>query len=256
MPSTIEELSALLARPDMPRTAKYDPHWVIENNMGPHPLWLTEWLAKAMDLRPGMRILDLGCGRGLSSIFFAKEFGLQVWATDLWIGASENWQRIQQAGVEDTVFPLHCDARNLPYAHGFFDALVCVDAYIYFGTDDLYLDYFRQFVRPGGQIGMVVPGFMQEQNGPLPQHLIPFWAQECWTWHTVDWWRNLWERTGLVDIETADIFPDGWAAWLQWEKARWASGDHSDSLKSDIEVLERDQGQYMGWVRMVARSKA
>ena len=36
-----------------------------------------------------MKILDLGCGKGLTSIFLAKEFGVQVYATDLWITAAE-----------------------------------------------------------------------------------------------------------------------------------------------------------------------
>jgi len=255
MPAAKEDLSAMLAIPELPRAAKYDPHSILENQMGTNALWLSEWLCQALELKPGMRVLDLGCGRALSSIFLAKEFGVQVWATDLWIGASENLARIQAAGLDEQVFPLHCDARSLPYAAGFFDALVCVDAYIYFGTDDLYLDYFHHFVKPGGQMGMVVPGFMQEVDGPLPEHLLPFWAQECWTWHTAAWWRRLWERTGLVDIECADTFPGGGKAWLQWKKARRANGEASDSLESDIRVLEADQGRYMGWVRMVARRK-
>jgi cyclopropane fatty-acyl-phospholipid synthase-like methyltransferase len=86
-------------------------------------------------------------------VFLAKEFCVQVWATDLWVKASENHQRICEAGVADRVFPIHAEARDLPYAEAFFDAIVCVDSYIYYGTDDLYLQYFAKFVRPGGQIG-------------------------------------------------------------------------------------------------------
>ena len=92
-------------------------------------LWLTEWLATALDLRPGMRVLDLGCGRASSSIFLRREFGVQVWATDLWFSASENIQRIRDAGVEDGVFPIHADARSLPFAAEFFDAIVCIDSF-------------------------------------------------------------------------------------------------------------------------------
>ncbi len=39
---------------------------------------------------PGLRVLDLGCGRASSSIFLCREFGVQVWAADLWFSASEN----------------------------------------------------------------------------------------------------------------------------------------------------------------------
>jgi cyclopropane fatty-acyl-phospholipid synthase-like methyltransferase len=41
---------------------------------GANPLWLTEWLAEAMPLQTGVRVLDLGCGRGASSVFLNREF--------------------------------------------------------------------------------------------------------------------------------------------------------------------------------------
>ena len=123
-----------------PRSNRYDPQWIIENQMGLNPLWLTEWTCEKLVLQPGLRVLDLGCGRGLSSIFLAREYGVQVWAADLWIKPTENFERICEAGVEDLVYPIHTDARDLPFADAYFDAILCTDAYIYFGTDDLYLD--------------------------------------------------------------------------------------------------------------------
>ena len=108
-----------------PRSSQYHPEWVIASASGAaNALWMTEWLAMALDLRPGMRVLDLGCGRASSSIFLRREFGVQVWATDLWFSVSENIQRIRDAGVEDGVFPIHADARSLPFAAEFFDAIV------------------------------------------------------------------------------------------------------------------------------------
>ena len=244
-----------LATDAFPRSNRYDPNRIIADQMGLNPLWLTEWLCQDMVLRPGMRVLDLGCGKALSSIFLAKEWGAQVWATDLWVDASENYARIQADSLADHVFPIHADARELPFAKEFFDAIVCIDAYIYFGTDDLYLDYLHRFVRPGGQIGIAVPGFMRDVDGPLPEHLVPFWAQECWTWHTADWWKRLWSRTGLVDVELVQALPDGWKLWLDWKRARLAAGGDSPALRSDIRVLEADGGRYMGFIRMIARRR-
>jgi cyclopropane fatty-acyl-phospholipid synthase-like methyltransferase len=251
-----ERVQPLLMREEFPLANKYDPNWVLEHQMGPNALWLTEWLCTEMDLHSGMRVLDLGCGRGLSSILLAREYGVQVWATDLWINATDNLGRIQEAGLSDHIFPIQADARDLPYAEAFFDAILCVDAYIYFGTDDLYLDYLHRFVKPGGQLGIVVPGFMQEVDGPLPEHLHPFWAQECWTWHTLPWWERHWRRTGLVEIEVAATMPDGWKVWLQWEKARLAAASSTEALQSDISVLEADKGEFMGFIKMIARRKS
>jgi len=248
-------LKDLLESKQFPRSNEYDPQWIISNQMGLNPLWLTEWLCKKMSLTSSMRVLDLGCGKALSSIFLSKEYRVQVWAADLWIKATDNYNRIQRAGVEDHVFPVHADARSLLFAEEYFDAILCTDAYIYFGTDDLYLDYLQQFVKPGGQIGITAPGFMKEIHEKLPEHILPFWAQECWTWHTVDWWRWHWGRTGLIDNISVDILPNGWKLWLEWKKARALVEGESPSLLSDIQVLEADQGRYMGFIRMAAYKK-
>src|SRR3954469_11761589 len=89
-----------------PRASRYDPDWVLASaSGGANALWLTEWLTEAIELRAGMRVLDLGCGRAMSSVFLHREFGAQVWAVDLWHSASENLQRIRDAGVDHSVSP-------------------------------------------------------------------------------------------------------------------------------------------------------
>ncbi len=255
MPASHDELRQLLWRDEYPRSGTYDPQWILDNQMGLNPLWLTEWLCGGIALRPGMRVLDLGCGKALSSIFLAKEYDVQVWATDLWIDADDNRARIEAAGLADRVFPIQADARSLPFAHDLFDAVVSVDAYIYFGTGDLYLDYMHRFVRPGGTIAIAAPGFMREIGEQLPEHLRPFWSQECWSWHTLDWWRWHWARTGLVGVTVVDTMPGGVEPWLQWKKARVAAGDDCESLQTDIRVMEADRGRYMGFIRMIGRRK-
>ncbi|MGB9939171.1 SAM-dependent methyltransferase [Methanosarcina sp.] len=63
-----------------------------------------------MKLEKGMRVLDPGCGKGLTSIFLAKEYDVTVSATDLWISATENYERIKSMGLEDRIIPIHTDA--------------------------------------------------------------------------------------------------------------------------------------------------
>ena len=233
-----------------PRSSKYHPEWVLANaSGGANALWITEWLTETMDLRPGMRVLDLGCGKASSSIFLRREFGVQVWAVDLWISAAENSQRIRDAGLEDSVFPLHSDARALPFAPDFFDAIVSIDSFPYYGTDDLYLNYLAHFVKPGGPIGVAGAGLAREIEGALPAHLQEWWTQDFWACHSAAWWRHHWERTGIVNIEIADTMPDGWKFWLDWLKA--VAPDN----RSEIKTLETDAGSYLGYVRVVGRRR-
>ena len=50
-----------------PLASRYHPDWVpASRSGGANALWLTEWLAEAIELRPGTRALDLGCGRAMS----------------------------------------------------------------------------------------------------------------------------------------------------------------------------------------------
>ena len=254
MKRSAAELTSVLHLDPFPRSARYDPVWVLENRMGPNVLWLTEALSQVMDLQPGMRVLDMGCGKAVSSIFLAKEFGVQVWANDLWIGATENWERVGAAGAGDRVFPIHAEAHALPYAEGFFDALVSMDAYHYFGTDDLYLGYYSRFVKAGGQIGVVVPGLRQEFAGPLPEHLESDWPWDFCSFHSPDWWRGHWEKTGKVDVLHADLIPEGWRQWLLWLEVCFAEGYRAD--ESQAEMVRRDAGRHLGFTRVVARRKS
>lgn len=232
-----------------PRASAYHPEWVIASvSGGANALWLTEWLAGALDLRPGMRVLDLGCGRAMSSIFLRREFGVQVWATDLWFSPSENLQRIRDAGVEEGVFPIHADARSLPFAAEFFDAIVSIDSFFYYGTDDLYLNYLARFVKPGGHVGIAQAGLVQEIEGAVPEHLREWWTQDQpWCLHSAAWWRRHWERTGIMDIELADTMPDGWQRWLDWHRV--IAPDNA----VEIQAVEADRGNYLGYVRLVGR---
>jgi len=234
-----------------PRSSQYHPEWILANaSGGANSLWLTEWLAEALDLQPGMRVLDLGCGRAASSIFLRREFGVQVWATDLWFSASENLERIQDAGVGDGVFPIHADARSLPFAAEFFDAIVCIDSFFYYGTDDLYLNYLARFVKPGCPVGIAGAGLMREIDGPLPEHLQEWWTHDLWCLHSAGWWRRHWERTGIMGIELADNMPDGWRFWLDWHRA--INPDNA----TEIKVVEADMGRYLGYVRLVGRRRS
>jgi len=231
-----------------PCASRYHPEWIMASvSGGANSLWLTEWLAEAMDLRPNVRVLDLGCGRAASSIFLRREFGVQVWATDLWTSASENTQRIRDAGVADGVFPIHADARSLPFADEFFDAIVSIDSFMYYGTDDLYLNYVSRFVKPGGQVGIALAGMTREIDGPIPEHLGAWWTPDVWSLHSAAWWQRHWERAGIVDIELADTMPDGWQRWLDWHR------EIAPGNKTEIEALQADRGNYLGYVRVVGR---
>ena len=234
-----------------PRANAYHPDWLCAGvSGGANPLWLTEWLCEAMGLTPGMRVLDLGCGRGLSSVFLAREFGVRVWATDLWFDPTDRWQRVKDAGDEDLVCPIRSDARHLPFANDFFDAIISIDSYFYYGTDDTYLPYLLRLVKPGGQLGIAGAAVLAEFDAHIPDHLKAWWEPGLSCLRSPAWWRTHWQRSGIAEVEVADALPDGWKYWLQWQRV--VCPDNA----VDLATIEADTGRTIGYARAVCRRKA
>lgn len=245
-------LADRLVNPQFPRTNAYHPDWVLGSvSGGANALWLTEWLTSSMDLKSGMNVLDLGCGRAASSVFLAREFGVTVWAADLWFSPSENLQRIRDAGLENKVYPIHTDACTLPFAAEFFDAILSIDAIPYFGTDDHYLSNLARFVKPGGIIAIALAGFVDELEDDVPEHLAEWLQAEpsLRSMHSSPWWRSHWQRTGIVDIELADCMPNGWRLWLDW--LRFIAPENQLEMRS----LESDAGRHLTYNRVIARRR-
>lgn len=253
MPKQNIELIKKYKVDEYPLSVKYDMHWVHKNEMGPNVLWMTEALSQIMNFEPGMRILDIGCGTAMSSIFLAREFDLQVWATDPWIKATDNWKRICEAGVENQVFPIFAWAHNLPYSNDFFDAIVSLDSYHYFGTDVHYLEFYMlKLLKRGGQIGIISPASPKDIPQPLPKHL----GSEWYWMNSVEWWRNHWKRYLELDVKKVEALPNGWQLWVRWHEFLNLYGKRNRPRESsELDQLLADGGEYLGFVRMLAYRK-
>ncbi|MFC8147824.1 SAM-dependent methyltransferase [Streptomyces paradoxus] len=257
-----DPLTDRVSHPGYPRSNGYDARWTIDNQMGPHALWLLEWLAPALGLdtlRPGSRVLDLGCGRAMTSVFLAKEYDVQVVAADLWVKPDENAGRIAEAGVADRVLPVFAEAHDLPFGEGTFDAIVSIDAYQYFGTNDLYLPTLTRLLKPGGRIGVVMPALREELEGDEPPaHLREYWQKDpgFWAFHSPAWWGRLWARSGAVEVETADWLDDGWRDWLLWSEvcAEESQNDFmAEMARWSVELMHADVEHVLGFARVVGR---
>lgn len=228
-----------------PRASAYDSRWLLSLNMGPNPLWLLEDLLRDVPLTTSMRVLDLGCGRGATSVFLAREFGVEVWAVDLWIDGAEREMVFRDAEVEDRVHAVDADVRDLPFQDGFFDAVVSIDAWEYFGTDDHLLPTLLRVLRSGGQVGMATPAMRRDPRelDAIPEHIRGVVGWEALAWHSAAWWEQQWRLGGLVTAVEARFQPDGWSDWLRWERAVLASGEAG--VRPSIEMLEADGGELL-----------
>jgi SAM-dependent methyltransferase len=142
----------------------------------------------------------------------------------------------------------------MPFAEHSFDAIVSLDAYHYFGTADLYLGYVLKFLKPGGVLGIVVPG-VKDELAEVPDHVRPYWEWEFCSFHSAEWWRRHWDKTGLVKLEQSEWLDDGWRFWRDWMLtcAEVRKGQKEPGWRREAEMLEIDNGCTFGFVRTIAR---
>ena len=249
MDYTKEQILAIMSDDTFPLTQKYDPDWILENSMGSHCLWLLESLTRLMKLEANMRVLDLGCGKAISSIFLAKEFKVDVIAADLWIDASENWQRIRDVNCDNKVFPIKANANDLPFENNFFDAMISINSLFFFATgDDFLREHVFRNIRPGGEIGIVVPGFLHEYTTGLPEEYLPYIEYGIDKYHTCAWWENHLLKSGMVEIVLCDTFPPENNGNMLFNKSEQIFNSHNEPFN----VLARDD---VTFIRIIAKRK-
>ena len=239
---------------DMDRCEKYRAYMTKDHLMGPSSFRLLDELLQRgpADACRG-RVLDLGCGNALTSIFAANETGAKaVYAFDLWCAAADNLARVREAGLEDRVIPIHGDAMEMPFAEDWFDTVISVDAYHYFGCGKgVFSQKVLPFVKRGGNVMIAVPGLKKEPEGEI-RTLFEAWAEgeDALTFKTAGWWQKLLteECKDLCDITVTEAE----CCDLAWRE--WFDTGHEFALR-DREYLSRGLYELMTFVFMYIRKR-
>ncbi len=218
------------ALPNLTRDEIYDNGEM----MAPGGLFLAKLMADKLDLRPGSTVLDLGCGRGQSSVFLAAKYKVNVVSVDLWIGSEERRSNAAQAGVASQITPLQGDIkRGLPGGFGGFDAIFAMQSFHTFGTSNGILKYLASLLRSGGKMCIAQTCF-NEEPAALPDiyRETGGWNAEYEKYHSPNWWRRHFETVGELAVEYCDAMPDG---EIFWEDHALYHGDRAGWTREYLE---------------------
>jgi cyclopropane-fatty-acyl-phospholipid synthase len=127
-----------------------------------------ELVASKLGLRPGMHVLDVGCGWGSFAIHAAREHGVQV--TGITLSSSQAQlarQRVHEAGLDDRVKIRVEDYRQLP--RDSFDAIASIGMSEHVGERqiDVYARTLYRLLRPGGTLLNHAISAMNPDDEPL-----------------------------------------------------------------------------------------
>lgn len=111
----------------------------------------TDLLLKRTDLKPGARLLDVGCGAGHTSAYIAKNYDCTVCGVDV---SSEVLERARAMHRGDS---LHnrlsfevANANNLPFSDGYFDVVLCESVMFFIHDKEAALKEMARVVKPSG----------------------------------------------------------------------------------------------------------
>lgn len=219
--------------------------------MGPTSTLLLQEMMAKIDLAKDKRILDLGCGRGLTSIYLAEKTQAQIFALDLWISATENYERFKEVKLENQIIPVHADITEVPFANDYFDSMVSIDAYHYFGRAPDFMDTkIAPLVKKGGFIALAFPGLKTEFGADIPQEMLFSWGvEDIQTWHSISWWQSLLAQSSMVeimDIQEMKCFDQAWEEWL---------GCDNEYAQNDCKAMHAGAGKYMNFISIICKRK-
>ncbi|HEX5229534.1 MAG TPA: methyltransferase domain-containing protein [Bryobacteraceae bacterium] len=132
-----------------------------------------EFLAR-LDVVPGSRMLDVGCGAGQLAVFAAKR-GAEVTGCDI----SPNWlqQARERAALEGVPVKFdEADAEALPYPADHFDLVTSLIAAMFAPRPELVAAELTRVCRPGGKIAMAnwtADGFVGRMFKTIARHIAP-----------------------------------------------------------------------------------
>jgi SAM-dependent methyltransferase len=202
-------------RDEYPELTEYSDS-EIWNEIGPGGLYLATHMVRLLNLKKRERVLDLGCGKGETSIFLTKHYDVDVIAVDLWSSANYLYEKFSKQGY-DSIIPLNLDAKlQLPFAEQYFDAIFCMNSLSFFGGNVEALTRLSSHLKTGGIFcvgGETLSEEFTSEQLENPPEVYNFakgvWEGDFLKLHSPVWWNILFNEVKGIEVLSWGELPNG-----------------------------------------------
>ena len=244
------------ARANYPELDDYSRDEIYQDFFGGGGMYLMVRMLRILNLQPGQKVLDLGCGKGETSVYLAQHCGVQVGALDLWTPAEFLIQKFAARGVTSQTSVIQMDATQpLPSVENEFDAIFCMNSFNFYGATPGFLPHLLKHLKPGGVIcigsevlssefspeQLVNPPFVFAFKLPPPNEHVDVFSDDFVKQHTPGWWRNFFQASGLLTVETCSELED--AEEIYQELVRYEYENQLDPFDVQICIDQLEWGR-------------
>src|SRR6202045_948729 len=130
------------------------------SKMERHPLDITEKTIRLMDLRPGERVLDLGCGSGWATRLLSRLVGDGPEGFGQVVGLDVSDEMVRQARAAskdcENILYVWGSAQQIPWEENFFDKVLSVESFYYYTDQDRTLNELFRVMAPHGRLFILI----------------------------------------------------------------------------------------------------
>lgn len=228
-----------------------NPFLQIENPnaWGPGSFEMAFSLTRAINIQPGMRILEVGGGSGQIAATLAKHWDVSVVTLEPWSDGSEIRDAASKEGVGNRVLPVRITAQNLPFAAETFDAVISIGSFEMIGDKrPQALSEMVRVAKVGAMIGVAEPmcrtdtapgdlAVLDEEHGLEFQKYL----------RTVEWCSNIFKLYDLTVTEAA-YFSESRKWWMEYRATARIS-------EREKELILRDNDRWIALGIVVGRKE-
>lgn len=175
-----------------------------------------------------MKIADIGCGTGASTLVLARKLGCQITAVDFLPDFLEELRlRAEAQGLSRQIFPLECSMDKLPFGEEEYDVIWAEGAIYNMGFEN-GVGYWKQFLKPGG---LLVVSEITWITGSRPGEIQQYWDVEYPEIGTASEKMGVLERSGYSP-----------AAYFTLPESSWLDNYYRPLQDSFSDFLSRHNG--------------